>query len=119
MFIRYEFKKRNVSYKRFFESQLSRVFGDIKCKVIECVIVGKTAYIAMEQTCGDIREVHAEVIPFTRVDEKYFNIEFSIIGDMLCPNYYDCPESILNLLTDTDNQNALVWRAKCRENIKG
>ncbi len=31
------------------------------------------------------------------------------------PYSYDCPAAILDLLTVTDNENALAWRAKCRE----
>ena len=29
------------------------------------------------------------------------------------PCYYDCPKSILNLLSDTDNEFALAWRNCC------
>ena len=32
------------------------------------------------------------------------------------PGYYDCPDSILDLLTKTDSLNALDWRTRCREN---
>jgi len=31
------------------------------------------------------------------------------------PYSYDCPARILDLLSPTDNENALVWRNKCRE----
>ena len=31
------------------------------------------------------------------------------------PYRYGCPARILNLLTATDNENALKWRASCRE----
>lgn len=33
------------------------------------------------------------------------------------PYYYDCPKSILDLLSNTDNEQALEWRAKCRERL--
>ena len=32
------------------------------------------------------------------------------------PHACDCPEPILDLLTPTDRQYALQWRARCREN---
>ena len=32
------------------------------------------------------------------------------------PFYYECPNNILDMLDDTDNENALEWRQKCREN---
>ena len=33
------------------------------------------------------------------------------------PCYYDCPKSILDLLSPTNNEYANNWRAKCREQI--
>lgn len=33
------------------------------------------------------------------------------------PDYYDCPKSILNLLTETTNEYALNWRQLCVENV--
>ena len=44
-----------------------------------------------------------------------------LIKDMdetMLPFYYDCPESILKLLTPTDNKNANIWREKCRKRNK-
>ena len=32
------------------------------------------------------------------------------------PFYCGCPNTILDMLDDTDNENALEWRKKCREN---
>lgn len=32
------------------------------------------------------------------------------------PFYYECPNNILDMLDDTDNETALEWRQKCREN---
>lgn len=34
------------------------------------------------------------------------------------PCYYDCPVSILNLLSETDSEYANSWRNKCKENNK-
>lgn len=34
------------------------------------------------------------------------------------PCYYDCPKSILKLLSDTDDEWALEWRKVCYENIE-
>ena len=33
------------------------------------------------------------------------------------PYYFDCPEGILNLLTETDNEHALKWRESCRNKL--
>jgi len=31
------------------------------------------------------------------------------------PYFYECPNNILDMLSETDNENALEWRANCRE----
>ena len=31
------------------------------------------------------------------------------------PYFYECPNNILDMLSETDNKNALEWRANCRE----
>lgn len=36
--------------------------------------------------------------------------------EVMHPYYYECPNNILDMLDDTDNENALEWRQKCREN---
>ena len=34
------------------------------------------------------------------------------------PFYYDCPKSILELLSATDNELAMTWRKRCYEKIE-
>lgn len=49
---------------------------------------------------------------------KYnFNFQYKVMDETMLPYYYDCPESILNLLTETTNENANVWRASCELNV--
>ena len=37
------------------------------------------------------------------------------ITEDMGPFYWECPNNILDMLSETDNENALEWRAKCRE----
>ena len=46
------------------------------------------------------------------------NFWMKVMSEDMGPFYYDCPESILRLLSPTDNQYALEWRRQCRENRK-
>lgn len=39
------------------------------------------------------------------------------MDERMGPYNWDCPASILDLLTPTDHQHALEWRAKCRQNL--
>jgi len=89
-----------------------------KVCVVKSVMKGSTYYAAiehLEKSSGE-RTVHG-VVGLTRIDAKdYCNFGCKTMGESMEPFYYDCPKSILDLLTETDNENALNWRAKCREN---
>ena len=45
------------------------------------------------------------------------NFFYKTMDETEDPYNYDCPERILDLLTDTDSEYALEWRAKCRRRI--
>lgn len=52
----------------------------------------------------------------TQIDSKdYFNFYYKDLSEDMGPYECDCPVSILNLLSSTDNECALEWREKCRK----
>ena len=89
----------------------------VKVSVVRSAMRGSTYYAAIErlEKLTNNRTVHA-VVGLTKTDSKdYFNFGCKTMDETMGPYYYDCPKSILDLLTETDNQSALDWRAKCRE----
>lgn len=46
------------------------------------------------------------------------NFGYKIIDETCGPCYYDCPKSILDVLTETDSKYAIEWRKKCYETAK-
>ena len=78
-----------------------------------------TAYMAIEQINHGIRTVVAGVIllQYYPKDNTGENFCYKDMCESMGPNRADCPESILKLLTATDNQNAINWRKKCWDNI--
>ena len=59
------------------------------------------------------------VVFLTIVDMKdYYNFSYKDMDESCGPFSYDCPESILKLLSPTDNEFALNWRKKCREHLQ-
>lgn len=48
-------------------------------------------------------------------NNDYYNFSYKDMDESMGPCYYDCPESILKLLSPTDSEYALNWRASCRE----
>lgn len=58
------------------------------------------------------------IVFLTQVDTKdYYNFSYKDMDETMGPCYYDCPKSILDLLSPTNNEYANNWRAKCREQI--
>lgn len=58
------------------------------------------------------------VVFLTSVDSKdYYNFAYKDMDESMGPFYFDCPKSILDLLSPTDDKDALAWREKCRERI--
>jgi hypothetical protein len=100
-------------------------------KVKKSTMIGKTYYAAVEpiqqfnKNTGHWEDIPKEerktfpAIIFTKTANKPdYNFFYEIMDENLCPIAYDCPESILNLLSPTDNKLALKWRSGCREEVK-
>lgn len=56
------------------------------------------------------------LVCLTSVDNKdYFNFSYKLISEDMGPAYYDCPSSILKLLSPTNDEFASEWRIRCKE----
>lgn len=102
-------------------------------RVLKSVMVGSVYYAAVQslkkyvgkdengnsiyedEQCAD---VWAAVI-LTQVDRNdYFNFAYKVMDESMGPCYYDCPASILKLLSPTDSGYALAWRENCRQKME-
>lgn len=82
-----------------------------KFEVLKSTMRGSVYYGAIKR-----EERVFAVIFLTSVDSKdYFNFSYKDMDETVCPYQYDCPISILKLLSKTDNEYALEWRKKCYE----
>ena len=52
----------------------------------------------------------------TSVEKNWFN--YKAMSEDMGPVESSCPISIINLLSDTEDEDALSWRERCRENAK-
>ena len=67
----------------------------------------------------DIPEEEQEivgVVVLTYVNNKN-GFGYKVISETCGPCYYDCPKSILDVLTPTDSAYAQEWRRKCYDNL--
>lgn len=87
---------------------------DNSYRVLSSSIKGGEAYFAVERTSkatGD-RMVFATIFLLDkRTHEDGNDFGYKRIAG---PYYYRCPNRILDLLSDTDNENELEWRNRCR-----
>ena len=98
-------------------------------QVLKSSMVGTTYYAAVAITG---KRENGNVIPIPKEQQKVvgvvtltstrnddgFNFGYKEMDETVCPYYFDCPLSILNLLTPTDSEWANKWRDKCRENAE-
>lgn len=90
-------------------------------KVEKSAMVGSTYYAAVRQLevyVGDARtaipEHEQQVYGFVfRTSVEKDSFAYKPMSETMGPCYYDCPPSILSLLSPTDNEYAKDWREKC------
>lgn len=111
-----------VDVKREMDEEIFREWEtpDGNCKLIKSAMYGSTYYGAIQKTNSRTKEseVFAVVVLTSVENNKFFNMSYKDMDETMLPFYYDCPESILKLLTPTDNKNANIWREKCRKRNK-
>lgn len=90
-----------------------------KWEVLKSAMRGSTYYAAVKRTNPDGSSYVFGVVCLTSVDRKdYDNFAYKDMDETMGSYKYDCPLSILDLLSPTDNEYALEWRKKCRENAQ-
>ena len=89
-------------------------------KVLASACPGNRVYYAATQviTDGKPGEVFAIVclVRWNPHDKEGFILGYKDMEESMGPHEADCPARILDLLTSTDKQYALDWRARCRAN---
>jgi hypothetical protein len=76
-----------------------------KCTILKGSVVGEAYYAAVR--CAD-GSVFALVVLLEGP-----GICYKEMSEDMGPYYYDCPKSILALLTPTESKTAQEWRSKC------
>lgn len=88
-------------------------------RVLKSTMYGRVYYAALEVTndLSDYRYVICSVCLTCgkrRGDSHGFNFGYKPMDERMGPAYYDCPDSILDLLTPTNDTEANDWRDICR-----
>lgn len=89
-------------------------------KVLKSIMIDTVYYGAIEVDENGYKTVKAAIVLTTGKDphNPSFDFGYKAMIETCNPEYYDCPISILELLTPTTNSNAIEWRKKCLDNIE-
>lgn len=95
-----------------------------KFEVLKSCIVGSTYYAAIKRTKFATETEPEDSIVFAAVvltsinNKDYYNFSYKDMDETVGPYQYNCPKTILDLLSPTDNKYANEWRAKCHDVLK-
>lgn len=81
--------------------------------IVKSSMVGSVYYGALKIHCKneDKEDFITAIVAPTRMDNGF--LMKKTMEESVGPYYYDCPTSILELLSPTEDKWALKWRAKC------
>lgn len=96
------------------ELEYEKPAGGRHGKILKAVIHLTHAYCAYEVMTPDSRIVFGLVVLIKRYPSDKYNICLKEVEDNMGPNERDCPVEILDMLTPTESEYALRWRADCR-----
>lgn len=77
-------------------------------ELIKSAMHNSTYYAAVKHPSGHV----FGLVMLTSVDNREFL--YKDMDETMLPYSYDCPVTILNLLSPTDNESAIEWRERCR-----
>jgi len=116
------FQEKPQDVRRWFFDRFS---WDSDTETYRCLQISlklNACYAAVEkvQRSDSKREVFCAVslIKYIPGERDRFNFGTKDMADSWGPTVAECPKHILDLLTDTDNECAIEWRARCRENLR-
>ena len=102
-------KKGKIDRKR----ECDEMFSNEHYEVVKSQMVGTTYYGAIQHLD---KGIVFGVVCLTKVDGNDFG--YKDMDDTMGPYAYDCPRSILDLLSPTDNECANNWRQQCYANLE-
>lgn len=106
--------------RQYLDAQFTFERPDAVSKVLRSALVGmRVYYAAVEQVriATGARQVWAAIclVRYNPRDPESYIFGYKDMEESMGPYACDCPAPILDLLTPTDAQHALQWRARCHE----
>jgi len=107
--------------RQYLDAQFTHERPDLISKVLRSALVDmRVYYAAVEQVrvATGQREVWAAIclVRYNPRDPEGYIFGYKDMEESMGPCESNCPAPILDLLTPTDREYAVQWRARCREN---
>lgn len=109
------YKNGKVDRLKEIEQQFEKTEG---YKVLKASLVGSVVYLGIEKIKEDKKTVFASIFLTSVEKDNYYNFSYKEMDESCGPYYYDCPASILKLLSPTDSKLANEWRESCWKKIE-
>lgn len=108
--------------KEYLNHQFTFASETVSYKVLRSALVGMRRYYAAVEIVTKAtqkKEVSCVVclVNYNPRDKEGFIFGYKDMDETMLPFANDCPAAILDLLTPTDSENALAWRAECRKRL--
>lgn len=109
---------RHSGPRAYLDDQFTYSNENVRSIVLRSALVKmRTYYAAVEQVrSGEDREVFAVVclVKYNPRDREGYIFGYKDMDEAMGPCEAECPLAILDLLTPTEKEYALKWRARCR-----
>lgn len=114
------FTDKPVDVKAALRRQLTWESETLIRRCMDIAMTLNVAYCAVEmiEKATEERRVIAVVVLMRYSRNRDYGWGYKDMDENWGPVEAQCPARILDLLTETDNENAREWRARCRENIE-
>lgn len=108
----YEYDTTKVSgLKAFFQN---RYFNSDKSQIVACSAKSNVFYCAIKE--NETENVSCYVFKYSNArTNDGCNFTFKAMHECEVPYCYEPSQKVLDALSDTDNENSLKWRNKCKE----
>lgn len=107
----YEYDTTKVSgLKAFFQNR----FFNTNCEIVACSAKSNVFYCAVKEK--ETENISCYVIKYSNTHTNDgCNFAYKDMHECEVPYCYEPSQKVLDVLSDTDNENSLKWRNKCKE----
>lgn len=106
-------RPKGMTTRAYFEREFSHGTPDARTEFLGTAMVGSTFYAAVHVLGTD--EVYA-LVCLTQRARGYFNFGYKDMDETMGPDAAEMPSKLLDMLSPTENEWALSWRSRCRQN---